>query len=95
MTNYEINDKIFSKLNDLEIAKMGEKAEAKYPDVVFNAFPDKIVNVDEAITHLIKVTGLDESLIRKCLAELVDRKQLIPSKDSKGNLFLSKMRKLY
>jgi hypothetical protein len=93
--NYEINDKVFSKLNDIELIKMGKKIEEKYPYVVLNAFPDKILNVDEAISHLMKATNLDESVIRNCLSELIDRKELIPSKDSKGNLFLSKMRKIY
>lgn len=74
---------------------MGKKIEEKYPDVVLNAFPDKILNVDEAISHLMKATDLDESVIRNCLSELIDRKKLIPSKDTRGNLFLSKMRKLY
>lgn len=74
---------------------MGKKIEEKYPDVVLNAFPDKILNVDEAISHLMNATDLDESVIRNCLSELIDRKKLIPSKDTRGNLFLSKMRKLY
>ena len=95
MNNYEINDKIFSKLNDIEIGKMANKVEERYPEVVKRAFPDKIVKVNEAISHLMKTTNLDENVIRNCLTELIDRKELIPSKDSKGNLFLSKMKKLY
>ena len=58
--NYEINDKIFSKLSEIELIKMGKKAEEKYPDVVKNAFPDKILNVNEAISYLIKTTDLGE-----------------------------------
>ena len=90
-----MNDRVFSALNDIELIKMGKKAEEKYPDVVLAAFPDKIVNVNEAISHLMKATSLDENIVRNCLSELIDRKELIPSKDSKGNLFLSKMKKLY
>ena len=75
---------------------MGKKIEKKYPEIVRRAFPkDKILNAGEAVTHLQKETKLDEKIVRNCLADLIDKKEIIPSRDTRGNLFLSKMKKLY
>ena len=75
---------------------MGKKVEKSYPEVVRRAFPkDKILNAGEAVTHLRKVTSLEEGVIRNCLADLIDKKEIIPSRDTRGRLYLSKMKKLY
>ena len=64
--------------------------------MIFQAFPDKkILNENQTVTHLKKATDLDEVTIRQCLADLIGTNELIPTKDSRGNLHLAKMRKMY
>jgi hypothetical protein len=51
--NYEINDKVFSKLNDIELDKMGKRAKKLYPEVCLRSFPENdILNHREAVLHL-------------------------------------------
>ena len=46
---------------------MGKKIEKSYPEFVRRAFPkDKILNANQAVTHLQKETKLDESIVRNC-----------------------------
>jgi hypothetical protein len=95
MSYRDVNEKIFNKLNELELKKVGKQIEKLYPEVVLRAFPqNKILNANQAVTQLQKETNLDENTIRNCLSELIERKELIPSKDSKRNLYLSKMKQL-
>ena len=92
----DINQRVFDKLDELEVKRMGNKIEKSYPEFVRRVFPkDKILNAGEAVTHLRKVTLLEEGVIRNCLAELIDKKKIIPSRDSQGRLHLSKMKKMY
>ena len=92
----DINSKVFKKLDDLEIKKMEKRIEKSYPEIVRRAFPkDKILNAGEAVTHLRKVTSLEEGVIRNCLADLIGKKEIISSRDTKGRLHLAKLKKLY
>lgn len=92
----DINQRVFDKLNEIERKKMGIKIERQYPEVIKRAFPnDQILNANQAVKDLMKATNLDESVVRNCLAELIDQKEFVPSWDSKGSLHLAKMKKLY
>ena len=52
MNSQDINEKIFNKLNELELKKLGKPIEKSYPEVVLRAFPQtKILNAKQAITH--------------------------------------------
>jgi len=60
------------------------------------AFPkDQILNANQAVTQLGKTTNLDEGVIRNCLGDLIEKKEIIPSRGTQGRLHLSKMKKLY
>ena len=92
----DVNEKIFEKLNEIEQKKIGKQIEKSYPEVVRRAFPkDKILNANEAVSYLKKETRLDEGVIRNSLGELLEKKEIIPSRDTRGRLHLSKMKKLY
>lgn len=92
----DINSKVFEKLEELEVKRMGKRIEKSYPTVIKRAFPnDQILESNQAVKHLKKTTNLDEGVIRGCLADLIGTNDLIPSKDSKGQLHLAKMRKIY
>ena len=91
-----VDQRVFDKLNEIELRKKGKQAEKLYPEVIKRAFPnDQILNANQAVKDLIKATNLDESVVRNCLAELIDQKEFIPSWDSKGRLHLAKMKKMY
>ena len=92
----DINSKVFEKLDELEVKRMGKRIEKSYPTVIKKAFPnDQILESNQAVRHLKKTTNLDEVVIRQCLADLIEKNELIPSKDSRGQLHLAKMRKMY
>ena len=92
----DINQRVFDRLDQIDLRKKGKQVEKLYPEVVKRAFPnDQILNANQTVKHLQKTTNLDEGVIRGCLADLIEKNELIPSKDSKGNLHLAKMRKMY
>jgi hypothetical protein len=96
LSHQDINEKVFERLNEIELKKVGKQIEKSYPNFVLRAFPkDKILNASQAVTYLKKETNLNEGVVRNCLADLIDKKELIPSRDSRGRLHLSKMKKLY
>ena len=91
-----INQRVFDKLNEIELTKKGKQAEKLYPEVIKRAFPNgQILKANHAVKDLMKTTNLDESIVRNCLAELIDQKEVVPSWDSKGSLHLAKMKKIY
>jgi hypothetical protein len=91
----DVNEAVFEKLDQIDLKKMGKQIQKFYPEVVKRAFPkDKILTASEAVTHLCKVTRLDEGVIRNCLSELIDKKDIIPSRDTRERLHLSLMKKL-
>jgi hypothetical protein len=93
--NYEINDKIFSILNDIELDKMGKRAKKLHPEVCLRAFPENdILNRPEAVRYLRSKTSLDENTIDESLDKLVADKKLITARTPNG-LYLRKMRKIY
>ena len=93
--NYEINDKIFSALNEIELKKLGKRAKDLQPEVCLRSFPENdILNHREAINHIRSRTNLDEATIEGSLEKLVSEKKLITARTPKG-LYLRKMRKLY
>ena len=62
-----INQRVFDKLDDIDLRKKTKQVEKLYPEAVKRAFPkDKILNAGEAVTHLQKETKLDESIVRNC-----------------------------
>ena len=93
--NYEINDKIFSKFNQIEVEKMGKRVTALQPEICFRSFPENdILNHREAVLHLRSKTDLDENTIEQSLDKLISERKLITARTPKG-LYLRKMRKLY
>jgi hypothetical protein len=93
--NYEINDKVFSKLNDIELKKMGRLATNLQPEICLRSFPENdILNHKEAISHIRSKTNLDEATIEESLDKLISEKKIITARTSKG-LYLRKMQKLY
>jgi hypothetical protein len=94
--NYEINEKVFSKLNEIEIKKFAKKADQAQPKNVLNIFPeDRIMTDKEAVKYIKSKTFLDEDVIVNSLNTLLQDKKLIGVYDRKQNLHLRKMRRLY
>jgi len=92
----EINEKIFDKLNEIELKKFSKKVDLKRPEQVLNSFPStEILPEEKAILHLKKETDLDEGTIISSLKILIKDKKIITASDSKGRIYFSKMRKLY
>ena len=93
--NYEINDKIFSALNEIELKKMAKRATNLQPEICLRSFPENdILNHREAVLHLKSKTNLDDNTIEESLDKLISENKLITARTPKG-LYLRKMRKLY
>ena len=89
--NYEINDKIFSKLNEIEIKKFAKKIDENQPNQIYKTFPnDKILSEDSAITYLTKSTGLDEPTVINAVNTLIKDRKLITATDRHNKLHLRK-----
>jgi len=89
----DVNEKVFNKLNELELKKVEKKINQSYPELIFRSFPDSdILREDKAITHLEKTTGLDQKTIIDSVQELKESKRLIVAKDSKYRTYLSKLK---
>jgi hypothetical protein len=88
-----VNEKVFNKLNDIELEKVGRKIKDSYPEMIFRSFPDsQILREDKAISHLEKATGLDHNTIIHSVKELVSQNKLIVAKDSKYRTYFSKLK---
>jgi hypothetical protein len=93
MSFRDVNEKVFNKLNELELKKVGRKIKDSYPEMIFRSFPDsEILREDKAISHLEKATGLDQNTIVHSVNELVSQNKLIVAKDSKYRTYLSKLK---
>jgi hypothetical protein len=92
--NYESNDKIFSKLNQIEVDKIGKRVMSLQPEICFRSFPENdILNHREAVLHLRSKTNLDENTIEQSLDKLISEKKIITARTPKG-LRVRKIRKL-
>ena len=92
--NYESNDKIFSKLNQIEVYKIGKRVMSLQPEICFPSIPENdILNHREAVLHLRSKTNLDENTIEQSLDKLISEKKIITARTPKG-LHVRKIRKL-
>jgi hypothetical protein len=93
MSYRDVNEKIFSKLDELELKKVEKKINQSYPELIIRSFPDsEILREDKAIAHLEKITGLHQNIIAHSLNELISQKKLIPAFDTKQRLHLRKLK---
>jgi hypothetical protein len=93
MSFRDVNEKVFNKLNELELKKVEKKINQSYPELIFRSFPDsEILREDQAIKHLERTTNLDQNIIVDSLNELIGNKKLIVAKDSKYRTYLRKLK---
>ena len=78
MSYRDINEKVFESLNEIELQKLGKKAESLRPEQILKVFPnDQIMQEDKAISFLEKETSLDQATIIKSISKLIKDKKLI------------------
>ena len=93
--NYKINDKIFTRLNEIEVEKLSKKIEDNRPKQILSVFPENQTLTDkEAIKYIKSKTGLDDNTIIHSFNSLLENKKLISVYDRKNELHLTKSLKI-
>lgn len=93
--NYKINDKIFTRLNEIEVEKLSKKIDDNRPKQILSVFPENQTLTDkEAIKYIKSKTGLDDNTIIHSFNSLLENKKLISVYDRKNELHLTKSLKI-
>ena len=93
--NYKINDKIFTRLNEIELEKLSKKIEDNRPKQILSVFPENQTLTDkEAIKYIKSKTGLDDNTIIHSFNSLLENKKLISVYDRKNELHFTKSLKI-
>ena len=93
--NYKINDKIFTRLNEIEVEKLSKKIDDNRPKQILSVFPENQTLSDkEAIKYIKSKTGLDDNTIIHSFNSLLENKKLISVYDRKNELHLTKSLKI-
>lgn len=93
--NYKINDKIFTRLNEIDVEKLSKKIDDNRPKQILSVFPENQTLTDkEAIKYIKSKTGLDDNTIIHSFNSLLENKKLISVYDRKNELHLTKSLKI-
>lgn len=93
--NYKINDKIFTRLNEIEVEILSKKIDDNRPKQILSVFPENQTLTDkEAIKYIKSKTGLDDNTIIHSFNSLLENKKLISVYDRKNELHLTKSLKI-
>lgn len=93
--NYKINDRIFTRLNEIDVEKLSKKIDDNRPKQILSVFPENQTLTDkEAIKYIKSKTGLDANTIIHSFNSLLENKKLISVYDRKNELHLTKSLKI-
>lgn len=93
--NYKINDRIFTRLNEIDVEKLSKKIDDNRPKQILSVFPENQTLTDkEAIKYIKSKTGLDDNTIIHSFNSLLENKKLISVYDRKNELHLTKSLKI-
>lgn len=93
--NYKINDKIFTRLNEIEVEKLSKQIDENRPKQILSVFKENQTLTDrEAIKYNKSKTGLDDNTIIHSFNSLLENKKLIGVYNRKNELHLTKSLKI-